>query len=184
MRFSHDGGTIDLKIGFENAPVLKRSKVGTWILLAIPVVLSKFYFLALNNAIMAFPSKRISPMLDFSTDDECTRILPELEGCGNAKRSDSNDVLREGLLVAQLTVLTASVFSPLTVCWPLPHFEVACSACWLVARALFAVLNSVRLADSMKPFSTWVQVLYAAYSLDGDSLMKVIPYKRAECLTM
>lgn len=104
MRLRHDSGKNGFEIWFGRAPLLKRKKIGTRILLVILIVISGLYIVALKNKISAFPSKRISSVVKTWTNDSYSRLMPKFAPCTNFKRSDWYDVLGKRLLVAWHTV--------------------------------------------------------------------------------
>lgn len=135
---------IDFEIRFGLAPVLRRNNGAAFILQVIPIVPATLYIFAVNKAVLAFLSKRISSMFISSSDHSYSQVLPDYITCGNAERLDSNDGTCGPLLVAEVAVRTSLLSSFSTLCSSVAQAEDACSARSLFVRALVAVLNMAR----------------------------------------
>lgn len=58
-------------------------------------------------------------MLNTSSDDEYSQVLPEFVACGSDKRSDSNDAFERRLLVSERKVRNSFASKVLTVRLPM-----------------------------------------------------------------
>lgn len=100
------------------------------------MVLSTFSVLALNIAVFRCSLEGIYSMLDTSSDDGYSRVLPEFVSRGYDESLHSNDARPRRSLLAAFPVWTSfdSIF--LTVRSPLAHVELLCAAHLLVVCAL------------------------------------------------
>lgn len=163
----------------------QENKTGTWIMRLVSKVPSTLYFLALNNAIHDFPSKRRSSMVNAPNDFGYTRIQPEFRACGNARGSNSSVFPADGyplrslpsesspplvgrLFACHLIRLRTSALHAFSLCGHLLRFS-ARRVCLLISEQFLLFRR---------------QFLQDVYLLGMQSSTKFIRDKRAYCLTI
>lgn len=143
----------------------------------ISVVVSTLYVIALNDAILVYPSSPIFLMLNTFNDSGYCRVWSELFVCDNAERLKSLEVVSRRLLIAELTVRSTSASSFSTFCSSLVQVDVSCSESFPVVQTVVNGLDSARLTAGIH-LSPWAsgqifQVSFVTRQIihEGDSLL-------------
>lgn len=143
IRSCHDVGSIDFAVWLGAALESKRNKVRIYIVWVLQMVFSTLYFFAVSEAnLVSAPKKTFVNSIISSYDG--MRLVTEFIVCGNAERSDFNEVPFEQSLVVRLTVWRSSVSSFSTVPPLMTQPGAACRAHLLVVQSFTAVLDSSR----------------------------------------